>query len=237
MNLSTNPLNIVILTGAGISAESGLATFRGSDGLWEGHRVEDVASPEGFARDPELVQTFYNQRRAQLPTAEPNAAHRALARLQREWTRGTVKLITQNVDDLHERGGSPEVWHMHGELLKARCEKCDGVMEWDEDLGPSSKCLKCARAGWLRPHIVWFGEMPFYMTESTIALDKAHLFVAIGTSGRVYPAAGFVQLARRSGARCLEFNLEESDVSGDFHEERLGPAGTTVPVWVSELLD
>jgi NAD-dependent deacetylase len=237
MNRSNNPCNIVILTGAGISAESGLATFRGSDGLWEGHRVEDVASPEGFAWDPELVQKFYNLRRGQLATVRPNPAHEAIARLQREWTRGTVKLITQNVDDLHERGGSPELWHMHGELLLARCLRCDGVMDWEEDLNASSKCLKCARVGFLRPHIVWFGEMPLYMAECSIAIDKAHLFVAIGTSGKVYPAAGFVRQARRAGARCVEFNLEQSDVSGDFHEERLGPAGTTVPAWVAELLD
>jgi NAD-dependent deacetylase len=233
---NSSPCNIVILTGAGISAESGLATFRGSDGLWEGHRVEDVASPEGFERDPELVQKFYNLRRAQLPTVQPNPAHEAIARLQREWARGTVTLITQNVDDLHERGGSPEVWHMHGELLQARCLKCENSMEWDEDLGPSSKCLKCARAGWLRPDIVWFGEMPMFMTESMIALERAHYFAAIGTSGKVYPAAGFVRQARRAGARCLEFNLEASDVASDFHEARLGPAGTTVPAWVDELL-
>ncbi len=228
--------NIVILTGAGISAESGLATFRGSDGLWEGHRVEDVASPEGFERDPELVQKFYNLRRAQLPTVQPNPAHEAIARLQQTWKHGTVTLVTQNVDNLHERGGSPEVWHMHGELLKARCLRCEGVMEWDEDLGPSSKCLKCARAGWLRPDIVWFGEMPLYMEQITVRLELTQLFVSIGTSGKVYPAAGFVRQARRAGAHCLEFNLEASDVSGDFHEARLGPAGTTVPAWVEQML-
>ena len=228
--------NIVILTGAGISAESGLATFRGMDGLWEGHRVEDVASPEGFERDPELVQRFYNLRRAQLATVQPNPAHEAIARLQREWKHGSVKLVTQNVDDLHERGGSEQVWHMHGELLKARCTRCDGIMEWDEDITPSSKCMECARAGWLRPHIVWFGEMPIYLQEITVAVDLCYVFASIGTSGKVYPAAGFVRQAKWAGAHCVEFNLEPSDVSGDFDEARLGPAGTTVKAWVEELL-
>ncbi len=226
-------MNIVILTGAGISAESGLATFRGQDGLWEGHPVEEVASPEGFAANPELVQRFYNLRRAQLATVQPNPAHRALARLQREWTQGTVTLITQNVDDLHERGGSPEVWHLHGELLRARCTQCGGIMEWDEDLTPASKCHRCARAGWLRPHIVWFGEMPLLMDEILGRLVSADVFAAIGTSGKVYPAAGFVRQARR--ARTIEFNLEQSAVSGDFHEARLGPATETVPAWVDAL--
>lgn len=228
--------NIVILTGAGISAESGLATFRGPDGLWEGHRVEDVATPEAFARDPVLVQRFYDARRANLKTVEPNAAHRALARLDAEWP-GELLIVTQNVDDLHERAGARRVLHMHGELRSAWCLACDGRAPWEEGLGDHPACPGCGAAGHLRPDIVWFGEMPYEMERIDRALMEADLFVSIGTSGNVYPAAGFVQTARYVGARTLEMNLEPSLGSYHFHESRTGPAGALVPDWVEEVLD
>lgn len=230
--MSTAP-SIFILSGAGVSAESGIATFRGPGGLWEGHRVEDVASPEGFEANPALVYRFYNERRQGILTREPNAAHRAIARLQREYP-GTVTLVTQNIDDLHERGGSMEVSHMHGEILKARCEACEGVLEWRTDLDGTSKCGTCQ--GRLRPHIVWFGEMPLCLDGIFDALGKADIFAAIGTSGLVYPAAGFVDHARRHRARCLEFNLDETGSSGLFHGHHFGPAGETVSAWVEQLL-
>jgi NAD-dependent deacetylase len=227
--------NIVILTGAGISAESGLATFRGPDGLWEGHRVEDVATPEAFARDPGLVQAFYDARRARLKEVEPNPAHRALARLDSEWP-GELLIVTQNVDDLHQRAGARRVLHMHGELKSAWCRACDGRFAWERDLGDGPACPACGAAGRLRPDIVWFGEMPYEMERIDHALRQADLFVSIGTSGAVYPAAGFVQSARYSGARTLEINLEPSLGSLHFHESRTGPAGTLVPAWAGEIL-
>lgn len=231
-SMKTAP-SIFILTGAGVSAESGIATFRGAGGLWEGHRVEEVASPEGFAANPALVQRFYNERRRGINNRHPNDAHRALARLQREY-QGRVMLITQNIDDLHERGGSPEVLHMHGEIFKARCVRCEMVTDWREDLDDTTLCRSCR--GGLRPHIVWFGEIPLGLDEIYEALEQADLFAAIGTSGNVYPAAGFVDYARRNRRRCLEFNLEQTSASALFHENRLGPAGQTVTQWVSELL-
>jgi NAD-dependent deacetylase len=227
---------IVILTGAGVSAESGLPTFRATDGLWEGHRIEDVATPEAFQRQPALVQQFYNQRRAALKTVQPNAAHVAIARLQREWP-GQVTLVTQNVDDLHERGGSPAVLHMHGELLSARCLACGKALFWNEDLGPDSTCRRCRESGELRPDIVWFGEMPYCLDAIYTALEKADQFIAIGTSGKVYPAAGFVSTAARLGARTIEFNLQLSDTSDAFDEHRVGQASVEVPRWVESLLD
>lgn len=230
------PETIVILTGAGVSAESGVPTFRGADGLWEGHRVEEVATPEAFERDPALVHEFYNRRRrALLGGIEPNPAHLALARLAREH-QGRVVLVTQNVDDLHERGGSPEVWHMHGELLKSRCTACGTVAECREDLGDDSSCGTCGVLGRLRPHVVWFGEMPLLMPQIEGALLEADLFVAIGTSGRVYPAAGFGELAGQGGARTVELNLEQSEVAGTFHECLTGKAGEVVPGFVESLL-
>lgn len=228
-------MNIVILTGAGISAESGVPVFRGADGLWEGHRVEDVATPEGFARDPETVHQFYNGRRAKLLQVEPNAAHVALAKLAREYP-GRVTLVTQNIDDLHERAGSPDVIHMHGELLKSRCGACGAVVECRGDLSRASICGACGAIDCMRPHVVWFGEIPFQMGVIERELERADLFVAIGTSGRVYPAAGFVQAAKHAGARTLEINLEPSDRAGDFEEHRTGPAAVLVPAWVDELL-
>ena len=230
--------SILVLTGAGISAESGLQTFRGAGGLWEGHRLEDVATPEAFARDPATVQRFYNQRRAQLRTADvaPNPAHRALARLEAEW-RGRVTLVTQNVDDLHERAGHREVWHMHGALDRAYCLACGGETPWRDDLDTASRCPACGAVGRLRPAVVWFGEMPRYMEAIEQALVEADLFVAIGTSGVVYPAAGFVQEARALGrAHTLEINLEPSSTRSLFHEGRHGPASELVPAWVDELL-
>jgi len=227
--------NIVILTGAGISAESGIATFRASDGLWEDHRVEDVATPEGFARDPALVQRFYDARRARLNEVEPNAAHVALARLDREWP-GDLLIVSQNVDDLHERAGASRVLHMHGELRSAWCLACDGRVRWEEELGSGPHCPGCGERGRMRPDIVWFGEMPYQMERIDRALTNADLFVSIGTSGAVYPAAGFVQTARYSGAQTLEMNLDPSQGSVFFHETRLGRAGELVPAWVEEVL-
>ena len=227
--------NIVILTGAGISAESGLATFRGPEGLWEGHRVEDVATPEAFARDPVLVHRFYDARRANLKTVAPNAAHLALARLDAEWP-GELLIVTQNVDDLHERAGAKRVLHMHGELRSAWCLACDARSRWEEDLGDHPPCPSCGAAGRLRPDIVWFGEMPYAMEAIDAALMNADLFVSIGTSGAVYPAAGFVQTARYRGAETLEMNLEPSLGSFHFDESRTGRAGDLVPQWVEEML-
>ncbi|MFP4125716.1 MAG: NAD-dependent deacylase [Alphaproteobacteria bacterium] len=230
--------SIVVLTGAGVSAESGLQTFRGAGGLWEGYRLEDVATPEAFARDPATVQRFYNRRRAQLrdPAIAPNAAHRALARLEAEW-RGRVTLVTQNVDDLHERAGHREVWHMHGALDRAYCLACGGETPWRDDLDTASRCPACGTVGRLRPAVVWFGEFPRYMDEIEQALVDADLFVAIGTSGVVYPAAGFVEEARALGrAHTLEINLEPSSTRSLFDEVRYGPASEFVPAWVEELL-
>jgi NAD-dependent deacetylase len=227
--------NIVILTGAGISAESGLATFRGPDGLWEGHRVEDVATPQAFERDPALVHIFYDARRAKLDTVEPNGAHRALARLDAEW-RGQLLLVTQNVDDLHERAGSKRLVHMHGELTKGWCLACDARFRWTGGMGQGAQCPGCAAIGHVRPDIVWFGEMPYDMERIEEALRQCDLFVSIGTAGAVHPAAGFVQTARYVGAKTLELNLEPSLGSIFFNESRIGPAGELVPNWVEEVL-
>ena len=226
--------NIVVLTGAGISAESGLRTFRADDALWEDHRVEDVASPQGFRRDPALVQRFYDARRESVIAAEPNAAHRALARLDDEWG-GELLIVTQNIDDLHERAGARRVLHMHGEVLSAWCVACDDRHRWIGALLEGPPCPSCGEVA-LRPDIVWFGEMPYEMDRIFVALARAELFVSIGTSGAVYPAAGFVQQAKSVGARALELNLERSQGSAWFDETRLGPASELVPVWVEEIL-
>ncbi len=225
---------IVILTGAGISAESGIDTFRSVGGLWEQHRVEDVATPEGFARDPDLVLGFYDMRREALAKVEPNAAHRALARLETEFD-GELLLVTQNVDDLHERGGSKDVLHMHGELKSALCLACEMRSHWDLPMSDRPPCPVC-RSPSLRPDVVWFGEMPYQMERIYASLIACDLFVSIGTSGAVYPAAGFVQEARLAGARTLELNLEPSEGSHFFAESRHGPAGKLVPEWVEEVL-
>ena len=227
--------NVVILTGAGISAESGLDTFRDADGLWEQHRVEDVATPEAFVRNPDLVLNFYDSRRRGAASVAPNAAHEALARLDREWTGGLL-IVTQNVDDLHERAGAQRLLHMHGSLTTAWCTACDARPRIERDLIERPACPDCRSAGTLRPDVVWFGEMPYEMDRTYAALEIADLFVSIGTSGAVYPAAGFVQEARGSGARCVELNLEPSQGTLFFHEARHGPAGKIVPEWVDEVL-
>lgn len=232
--------NIVILTGAGVSAESGIDTFRDAGGLWEQHRVEDVATPEAFARDPELVLRFYDMRRAAIQTKAPNAAHAALARLDQAWT-GELLIVTQNVDDLHERAAAQigqtrgRVLHMHGEHLNAWCTACDIRSRWTGPLIDRPGCPACGTPA-LRPDVVWFGEMPYRMDEIYAALRRADLFVSIGTSGAVYPAAGLVRDARDLGVRTLELNLEPSQGSRWFHEARHGPATDLVPAWVDELL-
>lgn len=226
--------NIVILTGAGISAESGLATFRGPDGLWEGHRVEDVCTPEALARNAALVHRFYDERRAKLAEVTPNAAHEALAALDRAWG-GDLLIVTQNVDDLHERAGAKRLLHMHGELKSALCAACGKATAWSDPLPPASACNGCGQAA-LRPDIVFFGEMPYDMDRIDTALRDADLFVSIGTSGAVYPAAGFVQTACHVGARTLELNLDPSAGSFFFEESRMGPASKLVPELVRELL-
>ena len=230
------PPKIVILTGAGISRESGLHTFRDADGIWARHRIEDVATPEAFARDPALVHGFYNARRAALrdPEIRPNAAHEALAELDWRWP-GDLLLVTQNVDDLHDRAGSRRLVHMHGELAKARCLRCGAVGPWEGDLTPETPCPACGTAGGMRPHVVWFGEMPLEMERIEAALDGCGLFVSVGTSGAVYPAAGFVRQVRHR-ADTLELNLEPSEGSHLFDEARHGPATALVPAFVREVL-
>lgn len=229
--------SIVILTGAGISAESGLETFRGAGGLWCGHRVEDVATPEAFARNPDLVHEFYNMRRRGLldPQIQPNAAHRALAHLEAQWP-GEVLVVTQNIDDLHERGGTKNLIHMHGEILRALCHFCRSKIDCREDLGVQQICQSCSKTGGVRPDIVWFGEMPYQMDVIFDALADTDLFLSIGTSGNVYPAAGFVQEANRHGAQTFEFNLEPSLNAAAFHQTVTGPASVTVKKFVDDLL-
>lgn len=226
---------IVILTGAGISAESGVPTFRDMDGLWAKYDWRRLATPEAFAADPDAVHDFYNARRRQLQTVAPNSAHRALARLQRDYP-GDVAIVTQNVDDLHERAGSADVIHMHGELTRARCAACGAVADWPGDLARADACPACARTGAMRPHIVWFGEIPHHMDRIAALLADCDVFAAIGTSGAVWPAAGFAQEAAAAGARTIEFNLAESEISAAFDETRRGPAGRTVPAWAEQLL-
>lgn len=228
-------MRIVVLTGAGISAESGVATFRDSGGLWEGYDVHEVATPEGFAADPDLVLRFYDERRAGVQGVQPNPAHHALARLE-EQLGGDLTIVTQNVDDLHERAGSRNVIHMHGELLRAWCLGCGDRHPWSGDLASYPACPTCAQPQ-LRPDIVWFGEMPHRMQEIEDALRRADMFVSIGTSGEVYPAAGFVSAASAFGARTVELNLEPSRGSALFDVARQGPAGIIVPEWVESVLE
>jgi NAD-dependent deacetylase len=232
--------NIVILTGAGISAESGLQTFRAADGLWHGHKIDDVATPEAYARDPKLVNEFYNARRRQIQEAIPNQAHIALARLAKEWRRGEVLIVTQNVDDLHDRaakeaGVSGHLIHLHGEILKARCTKTNFITEWHDDILPDT-VSPFDKTATLRPHIVWFGEMPLGMDEIYKALLKSSIFLSIGTSGNVHPASSFVEIAKRTGAHTVEFNIEPSVGNNLFDETRIGKASETVPAYVDELL-
>lgn len=229
--------SIVVLTGAGISAESGLKTFRAADGLWENHRVEEVASPEGFANNPALVQRFYNDRRIQLlhDDIAPNAGHIALADFEKRWN-GRFLLVTQNVDNLHYQAGSKRVLHMHGELLKMRCTRCDFVSDVSGDIETNQACDRCGAKGTLRPNIVWFGEMPFAMDEIYAALASCDIFVAIGTSGNVYPAAGFVQVALQAGAETVELNIEPSARGSLFARQYCGPASVEVARFFNGLL-
>jgi len=229
---------IVILTGAGISKESGLHTFRDPDGIWARYDISEVATPEAFINNPDLVHHFYNDRRAGLldPAVQPNAAHLALARLEAEWP-GDVLLVTQNIDDLHDRAGSKDLIHMHGELLKTRCNHCDLLTNWSEPLGQGIPCPSCAKSGGLRPHVVWFGEMPLKMERIYTALADCGLFISIGTSGNVYPAAGFVQMAREeAGAETVELNLEPSNGATLFEYSSYGAASEIVPSFVSSLI-
>ena len=228
-------MKVVVLTGAGISAESGVPTFRDADGLWEGHRVEDVATPQAFERQPSVVHQFYDARRAALAGVEPNPAHLALARLEAAMG-DELLVITQNIDDLHERAGSAQVLHMHGALRSALCRACGTRVEWEGDLGDFPPCPVCHEME-LRPDVVWFGEIPYELDRIFAALEEADLFVSIGTSGAVYPAAGFVHQARAFDARTLELNLVPSEGSRFFHEARHGRAAELVPAWVAELVD
>ena len=227
--------SIFVLTGAGISAESGIQTFRGSTGLWEGHKVEAVASPAGFQRNPALVFEFFNVRRTKIREAQPNAAHLALARLEKEFP-GTVTVVTQNIDDLHERAGSRNVIHMHGEAMKARCRECRSISPCENTLDETNSCPACEVVGKLRPHIVWFGEIPLFMDEIYLALSKADLFISIGTSGNVYPAAGFAEAASRHGIRTIEVNPNSTEISPHFDEHLRGPAGMKVAELVEKVL-
>ena len=220
---------IFVLTGAGISAPSGIQTFRGSDGLWNGYRVEEVATPEAFDANPSMVYDFYNARRSGLFEVQPNAAHRAIARLAKS---ADVTVVTQNVDDLHERGGASSVVHMHGELRKVRCLDCGEVVLWDTDLTSSDCCPRCQ--GRMRPDIVWFGEIPYGLDQIEAELRRCDLFLCIGTSGNVYPANDFVRFAKRHGAYAIEFNLESTMISDSFDECVTGDVVETVPEWVSQ---
>jgi NAD-dependent deacetylase len=229
---------IVILTGAGISAESGIATFRDKDGIWAKYDYRDVATPEGFARNPQLVLDFYNMRRKASTGVQPNAAHTALAKLEQEHT-GHVLVVTQNVDALHEAAGTKNLIHMHGEHGKVLCMRCQTRTPWGHnrpDLTVDLQCTSCGKAGGLRPDVVWFGEMPYHMDSITEALNEADLFISIGTSGNVYPAAGFVSEARRSGAHTVELNLEPSEGASLFAEAHHGKATEIVPEYVERLL-
>ena len=228
-------MRIVVLTGAGISAESGLGTFRDKDGLWTRVDLNEVATPEGYRRNPTLVLDFYNMRRQGVVAARPNAAHRALARLE-ERLGDRLTLVTQNVDDLHERGGSKRVIHMHGELLSALCAACAHRWHWPGPMSTRDACPACAAAGHVRPDVVWFGEMPYRIDEINARIAEADVFAAIGTSGQVYPAAGFVTDAKLNGAETVEINLERTDSSGLFDRHVLGPASDAVPRWVDEVL-
>ena len=233
-----NVRRVFVLTGAGVSAESGLGTFRDPGGIWARFDPMKLATPEAFRRDPVAVHAFYNMRRQNLLAAQPNAAHFALARLAQvlEAQGGELFLCTQNIDDLHERAGSPQVWHMHGELLKARCMRCASVRPWTADLSVATACSGCAAVGHLRPDVVWFGEMPYGLDAIDAALTSSGLFVAVGTSGSVYPAAGFVEVARASGIRTAEINLEPSDNAALFDERHYGPATEAVPRFAEALL-
>jgi NAD-dependent deacetylase len=226
---------IVILTGAGLSAESGIATFRDKGGIWSTVRIEDVATPEAFARNPARVHEFYNTRRRAAIGVQPNAAHAALARLD-ELFGGDLLIVTQNIDNLHEMAGAKRLLHMHGELIQAFCARCDARAPVSGDLSAADRCGSCGKTGGMRPDIVWFGEMPYHMPEIEAAIAVCDLFISIGTSGNVYPAAGFVAEARRHGAFTVELNLEPSAGAALFHQAIHGPATQAVPAFVQRLL-
>jgi NAD-dependent deacetylase len=230
--------NILILTGAGISAESGISTFRDKDGVWAKYDVEEVATPQGFARNPARVHEFYNGRRAGLKTVKPNAGHFALAHFEAEAVKcgASLHLVTQNVDNLHEAAGSKNLIHMHGELMKAWCTNCDQRMAWDADMSRETKCPHCKAKGGMRPDVVWFGEMPYHMDRLYDLVSECDLFLSIGTSGNVHPAASFVRGARQVGAHTVELNLEPSEGVSQFAEVIHGPATKIVPVYVERLL-
>jgi NAD-dependent deacetylase len=229
---------IFVLTGAGVSADSGLGTFRDKGGLWTKYRIEDVATIAAYERDPVKVLDFYNMRRKVHKDAQPNAAHYALAKLQNAWESrgGTLTLCTQNIDNLHEKAGARHVLHMHGEIGKARCHECGDLRDAGGDFHVTQSCEACGRLGTVRPHVVWFGEQPLFLEDIFEALAQIDLFVAVGTSGAVYPAAGFVDLARRRGVPAMEFNLEPSDNAHLFNDARYGKAVETVPAWIEELI-
>lgn len=235
--INFKPKNIVILTGAGISAESGIKTFRDCNGLWEDHDVMEVASPGGFNRNPELVHKFYNQRRSQLLSEEvkPNEAHYALAKLESEFN-GEITIITQNVDNLHERAGNKNIIHMHGELIKMRCIETGKVLIWKKELSEKDKCPCCLKIGNLRPHIVWFGEYPLHLDTIEKKLQDCDLFISIGTSGQVYPAAMFVNIAKLNGVKTIEANIEETNISENFDHHLIGPASKVITKLVDEIL-
>lgn len=230
---------IVILTGAGISKESGIQTFRGPGGAYNHININEVATPRAFAKNPMKVHDFYNGRRKTLlkPGIKPNAAHEALARLEQEWGQDNCLVITQNVDHLHEQGGSQNVIHLHGEILKARCTSCAAVYEWTEDITMQTVCKTCNITGKMRVHVVWFGEMPFELTKIEEALQQCDLFVSIGTSGTVEPASEFVEIVQKNGARTVELNLEPSNNGSLFQEHNYGPASVVVPQFVDQLLE
>lgn len=233
--MSASYSKIFILTGAGLSAESGISTFRDAGGVWAQYDYRDVATPEGYAANPELVQAFYNARRTALHDVTPNAAHHALAKLERDYP-SDVLIVTQNVDDLHETAGSQNLIHMHGELRRALCADCRTTTAWCDDLGKNTICPACDTAGHMRPDVVWFGEMPYHMEKIEAALLEADLFISIGTSGNVYPAAGFVTTSRQMGAHTVELNLDPSEGASLFAEKIHGPATQIVPAFVERLL-
>ncbi len=229
------PSSIVILTGSGISAESGIDTFRDRGGIWSKVDYREVATPEGFARDPHKVHAFYNSRRQRVRGVQPNAAHLALAELEQAFA-GELLVVTQNVDTLHDQAGSQNLIHMHGRISQARCNHCGHVIDSSADMSVQDVCAGCDEAGGIRPNVVWFGEMPFEMQRINDALRDCDLFISIGTSGKVYPAAGFIAAARRTGAHTAELNLEPSDGASLFTEAYYGPATQIVPAYVDALL-
>ncbi len=234
--MKKNYQNIVILSGAGISAESGLATFRSSNGLWNNHRVEDVATIEAFQRNPEYVHDFYNEMKPELLRAQPNAAHRAITELQKGY-KGKVSIITQNVDTLHEKAGSKNIYHIHGQINQAVCLNCGHILETWSDVTTETACPHCETSGMMKPNIVFFGENLLYMNEVDRLLRECDLFISVGTSGVVYPAAGFVQIAKLHGADTYEFNREETSNNYYFDHHIFGSAGSTLPIFVKELLE